>query len=235
MESTLHRQLKARYGTTCEVRLEGFRADALAADGAWIEVQTGSLAALREKLRQLLPGRPVRVVKPVILERRIIRRDPASGAELSARRSPKRGELAEVFDDLIGLARVFPHPSLRIDVLGVAIDEVRVPHRRRPGHVVIDRTLREVRAVRTLTRATDLWRLLPREAGRSGPFTTRELAAWLGRDLPFAQRVAYCLRLAGAARACGKTGNHRIYERISGRFSSVAQSAGSGLGSASAT
>ena len=45
------------------------------------------------------------------------------GADLSCRLSPKRGAMLDVFDDLIGLARVFPHPNLRIDVMEVAIDE----------------------------------------------------------------------------------------------------------------
>jgi hypothetical protein len=224
MESTLHRQLKALYSpdaARCEVRRDGFRADALAADGSWIEVQTGALGALREKLRYLLPARRVRVVKPVILERRIIRRAHPEGADLSARRSPRRGTLAEVFDDLVGLARLFPHANLRIDVLGVAIDELRVARRRRPGHTVIDRSLREVRMTKRLATAADLWRLLPPGAGRSGPFTTRELAAWLDRELPFAQRVAYCLRLAGAARVCGKRGNFLVYERATDRAPAV--------------
>jgi hypothetical protein len=220
MESTLHRQLKALYSsdsTNCEVRRDGFRADAFAPDGSWIEVQTGPLGALREKLRRLLPVRRVRVVKPVVLERRIIRRAHPEGADLSARRSPRRGIMAEVFDDLVGLARLFPHPNLRIDVLGVDINELRVPRRRRPGHFVLDRSLREVRSTRRLSKAADLWCLLPRDAGRSGPFTTRDLAGWLERDLGFAQRVAYCLRLAGATRVCGKSGNHLIYERAGTR------------------
>ena len=42
----------------------------------------------------------------------------------------------DAFDDLVGLAPVFPHPNLRVDVLAVAIDEVRVPRRRWPGYAV---------------------------------------------------------------------------------------------------
>lgn len=220
MESSLHRELKARYGAdagACEVRLDGFRADALAADGTWIEVQSGPLGPLREKLRGLLPNRPVTVVKPVVVERRIVRRRTPDGPDLSARRSPRRGMLWDVFDDLIGLARLFPRDGLRIDVLGVAIDEVRLPARRRPGYRVADRLLREVRATCRLDRADDLWRLLPGEVARGGPFTTRELAAWLRRDRPFAQRVAYCLRHAGAAEVRSKLGNSLLYQPAADR------------------
>jgi hypothetical protein len=140
-----------------------------------------------------------------------VRRARPDGPDLSARTSPRRGCLADVFDDLVGLARVFPDPNLRVDVLAVAIDEVRVPRRRRPGFAVIDRRLREVRAARTLHTATDLWDLLP--DGLASVFTTLDLAALLGRDIGFAQRVAYCLRLAGACIVCGKRGNRLVYHR----------------------
>ena len=88
--------------------------------------------------------------------------------------SPKRGRIVDVFDDLIGLAKVFPHPNLQIDVLAVEIDEVRVERRRRPGYSVVDRRLREFVASVALREAADLWRLIPE--GPEGAFSTRDLA-----------------------------------------------------------
>jgi hypothetical protein len=237
VETSLHRELKERFGPgsgaggRVEVACGGYRVDAVAADGALVEVQSGPLGPLRGKLGRLLrePGALVRVVKPVVLSRRLVRRARRDGADLSARLSPKRGALVEVFDDLVGLARVFPHPGLRIEVLGVAIDEVRVARRRRPGYSVVDRRLREVVGGVALRRAADLWALLPGAPDESEPFTftTRELAERLGRPLEFAQRVAYCLRLAGAVETVGKQGNHRVYRRpvpdpagVAGRFRS---------------
>ena len=49
---------------------------------------------------------------------------------------------------------------------------------------------------------------LPSTGDEIGPY---RLARELGRPLSFAQRVAYCLRLTGAARVVGKTGNRLIY------------------------
>src|SRR5207302_151250 len=117
------------------------RIDAIAPDGTLIEVQTGALGPLREKLGRLLRARRVRVIKPVVVTRRIVRRDRRDGPDLSARLSPRRGSPADAFDDLVGLARLFPDPNLRIDVVEVAIEEVRIPRRRRPGYAVIDRRL----------------------------------------------------------------------------------------------
>jgi hypothetical protein len=213
MESTLHRQLKDRYGRApggrTEVRVGDYRADAIDPDGRLIEVQAGPLSLLRPKLARLLEAHEVRVIKPIVIERRIVRRDRAEGPDRSARRSPKRGELLDVFDDLVGLARVFPHPNLAIEVVGVGIDEVRVERRR--GYRVIDRRLVEVIAAATLRTADDLWSLLP--VGLDGPFTTLDCALKLGRPVDFAQRVAYCLRHAGAVEERGFLRRRRVYQR----------------------
>ena len=58
--------------------------------GAWVEVQSGPLGPLRGKLARLLPERRVRIIKPVVIERRIVRQARAGGAIVSSRRSPRR-------------------------------------------------------------------------------------------------------------------------------------------------
>lgn len=213
MESTLHRQLKDRYGPEqggrAEVRVGGFRADAIDPEGRLIEIQAGPLGALKGKLVRLLTAHEIRVVKPIVIERRVVRRDRADGPDRSTRRSPKRGDLLDVFDDLVGLARVFPHPNLAIEVVGVAIDEVRVPRRR--GDHVVDRRLVRVLSTATLRTAEDLWAFLP--VGLDGPFTTLDCARKLGRPIAFAQRLAYCLRHAGAVEERGFLRRRRVYER----------------------
>ena len=217
MEFSLHRSLKAQFGRpesggSLEYRHGPYRADALTPDGAWLEVQSGPLGPLRSKLIALLDHQPVRVVKPIVVERRIIRRTQPDGPDLSARRSPRAGHPVEVFDDLVGLARLIPHPHLEIHVISVAIDEIRLPRRRRPGYLVADRILRSLHTRTRLAQPHDLWRLIP--GGRRAlpnNFTTRELDTLLARGLSFAQRVAYCLRLAGAVTVVGKQGNRLVY------------------------
>lgn len=215
VESSLHRQLKERYGPSiggrAEVAHRGFRIDAIAPDGRLIEVQSSPLGLLRRKLERLLPTQPVGVVKPIVVGRRVVRRDRAGAEDRPARRSPRRGALIDAFDELVGLARVFPHANLRIDLLAVEIDEVRVPRRGRPGYTVVDRILREVVAAVGLREADDLWSILP--DGLPGRFTTDQLADHLGRPVEFARRVAYCLRHAGAVGTVDRRGNRRVYER----------------------
>lgn len=217
METSLHRALKERYAAGGsghpEVTLAGFRIDAVDGAGRLVEVQSGPLGPLRRKLGRLLPEHRVRIIKPIARCRRIVRRSRRDGPNLSARRSPKRGALLDVFDDLLGVASVFPHANLEIEILEVTIDEVRVPRRRWPGYSVADRILGAIHETTCLRRAADLWTLLPGHCIGREPFTTRELADQIGRPVWFAQRVAYCLRLSVAVSVVGKSGNRRIYVR----------------------
>jgi hypothetical protein len=216
LETSLHRALKERYGLATggriEVNLHGFRVDALAGDGTVVEIQSGALGPLRRKLTALLDRSRVCVVKPVVIGRRIVRRTRLHGRDLGARCSPKRGAMIDLFDDLVGLAALFPHPHLRLDVLAVEIDEVRLKRKKWPGYVVGDRLLRNVVDRVSMSDPADLWRLLPESLGQA-PFSTREVAACLARPIEFAQRVAYCLRLSGAVETIGKAGNRRLYIR----------------------
>ena len=220
METSLHRALKDRYGLSsggrCEVTVEGFRIDAVEPCGQLVEIQSGALGPLRAKLGRLLPRHRVRVVKPVVLERRVVRRNRLDGADLSSRRSPKRGTLVDVFEDLVGLARSFPHPNLGIEILGVAIDEIRTPRRRWPGYKIADRRLGEVRERVLLEKPADLWQLFPGGHDWTVPFSTIDISARTDRPQWLAQRMAYCLRHSGAARTVGKAGNRLIYVRVRG-------------------
>ena len=215
MERTLHRQLKQLYGPDLgglsEVVIGDFRIDAIAPDGRLIEIQSGPMGLLRNKLERLLPGFEVVVIKPVIVGRRVVRHDRRGGTELGARRSPKRGSLLDIFDEMVGIARIFPHTNLGIDLLAVEVDEVRVARRRRPGYEVVDRILREVVETVSLREAADLWDLLPYDL--PGRFTTADLGDRLGRTVDFARRVAYCLLHTGAAEVVAKAGSRRVYAR----------------------
>jgi hypothetical protein len=219
METSLHRTLKEQYGSgsggRSEVVLKGFRVDALRDTGLVVEIQSGALGPLRSKLHRLLPEHQVQVVKPVTIQRRLIRRARVDGPDLSARRSPKRGAIVDVFEDLVGLAKLLPDPNLILEVLSVAIDEVRIPRRRWPGYQIADRCLIKILERRQIQSPTDLWTLLPDGHDWTAPFTTADIARRIDRPLWFAQRVGYCLRLSGAATIVGKRGNHRLYVSMS--------------------
>ena len=220
METTLHQQLKAMYagdkGET-EVRLGKYRIDAVVS-GELVEIQHGGLGAIRDKIRALVDNHSVRVVKPIVASKVLVKRKKQGGAIVSRRRSPKRGSLLDIFDDLVHFTNVFPHRRLTLEVLLVDIEEYRYPgHGRRrrwrkDDHQREDQHLVEVQETHTFRTARDLWRLAP--AGLPRPFHTGHLADALGVDRWIAQRMAYCLREMAAVRQVGKQGNALLYEPI---------------------
>ena len=222
METSLHRQLKELYaapGAQLEAKLGDFRIDVLFGDAA-IEIQHSGLAAIRDKVRQLLNSRRVVVVKPIVASKRIIKRCRQGGRIVDRRMSPKRGGVLDLFDELVHFTRVFPHQNLTLEAPLVDIEEWRYPgHGRRRrwrvrDHQVEDQKLLAVREVARFQTIDDLWSLLP--GGLPSPFHTAHLASALKVDRWFAQRIAYCLRQTGAVRAVAKAGNALLYERVEG-------------------
>jgi hypothetical protein len=219
-ETSLHRELKALYapdGSAArrEVRWGDYRIDVVTADEL-VEIQHGSLAAIRGKVARLLERHRVRVVKPIVVEKRLIKRQRAGADVIHMRRSPKRGSIWELFHDLVYFVRVFPHPRLTLEVPLVEVEEWRYPgHGRRrrwraDDFEVEDQKLLAVRETYRFQTAADLAALAP--CGLPTPFHSGDLAAALAIDRWVAQRIAYCLLHTGAAQQVGKRGNARLYE-----------------------
>ncbi|MBM4001281.1 MAG: hypothetical protein FJ297_17395 [Planctomycetes bacterium] len=219
METSLHRELKRIYAGTpssCEVRIGDYRIDATR-DGTLIEIQHGSLAAIRAKLDALLAdGHRVLVVKPIVRRKLLVQLDRRRGAVVRRRYSPKQGDLLDVFQEMVYLARIFPHPSLAIDAALCDIEEIRYPRTGRkrwngPDYRVEDQKLVHLSDTRRLATSDDLGAFLP--SSLPDRFHTGHLAASLGCPRWIAQKIAYCLRACGQVRADGKQGNavlHRL-------------------------
>jgi hypothetical protein len=217
METSLHRQLKAHYAGAdgrVEVVCDGYRIDAVRG-GELIEIQHGSLAAIRDKLRKLLTQHRVRVVKPIVASKVLVKLDGRGGAEVTRRRSPKRGVLLDLFDELVYFTRVFPHERLVLEALLVDVEERRYPgrgkRRRRSerNYQIEDQQLTRIVATHAFATTDDLRRLLPRRLPRQ--FHTGDLATRLKAPRWIAQRIAYCLREMGAVEVVGKSGNAVMY------------------------
>jgi hypothetical protein len=219
METTLHRQLKALYAgpaAAIEQRVGGYRIDAIRGE-VLVEIQHGSLAAIRRKIARLLDSHDVLVVKPLVIRKQLVRLARRGGQEVSRRQSPKQGSLLDLFHELVHFTEVFPHPRLTLQTPLVEVEERRYPghgNRRRwrkDDQVVEDRRLLAVLDVRQFRTTADLLELLP--AKLPEPFHSGQLADLLGIHRWVAQRITYCLRKTGAAIACGKQGNTLLYQR----------------------
>ncbi len=222
METSLHRQLKAHYAPDAarqEVVCDGYRIDAVSR-GRLIEIQHGSLAAIRDKIAALLMEHKVTVVKPILASKVLIKLDKKNGTEVSRRMSPKRGQIYDLFEELVYFTRVFPHERLTLEVALVDVEETRYPghgkrRRRRAGDFQIaDQQLVRIVATHRFRKLADLRKLLPRELPAT--FHTGHLAESLKIQRGIAQRIAYCLRETGAIQMVGKVGNALVY-RSTGR------------------
>jgi hypothetical protein len=218
METSLHRQLKSYYARSdeeTEIRLGRFRIDVVRGDEL-IEIQHGPLAAIRRKTQLLLQRHRVRVVKPIVLRKHLVKRVGRGRRVVDRRISPKRGSLLELFHDLVHFIRVFPHPNLTLEVPLVAIEEWRYPGhgrrrwRRARDHQVEDQKLLEITSIHRFSTAEDLATMLP--AGLPEPFQTQHLADALQIAPWFARQIAYSLRETGAIRMVGKSGNRLLYD-----------------------
>lgn len=213
-EGPLHAALKAWYaqpGDRCEVPVDGRQID-LVRGRLLVEIQTAGFAAIRRKLTDLVQAHDVRLVHPVPVETWIVRVDRGARV-LGRRRSPRRGRVEHVFRELVSLAGVIAHPAFSLEVVLTREEEVRrhVPGRvwRRKGWGVVERRLVDVVDRRVFCRPGDFAALLP--PGLPATFTTADLARGLGVDRDLAQKMAYCLRAAGAILPTGKVRNAVAY------------------------
>jgi hypothetical protein len=220
METSLHRDLKRFYAgddAAVEVRMGRYRIDVVRG-GELIEIQHGSLAALRDKIRTLTTDYNVRVVKPIVVRKTLIKQTRAGGKVVERRMSPKRGKVLDLFDELIYFRTLFPHPRLKLEVALVEVEEWRYPGqgRRRRRHAnafqVEDQKLVAVHETHVFSTGTDLTALLP--LAMPATFHTGHVAEGLGMHRSIAQKIVYCLREMSLLRRVGKERNAHLYELV---------------------
>lgn len=217
-ETSLHQQLKAHYADTetaqTEVKLGRYRIDVVRGSEL-VEIQHGSLAAIRAKVITLVQSHCVRVVKPIVVRKQLIKRAAKGRRVVDRRLSPKRGTLLELFHELVYFRQAFPHPQLILEVPLVSIEEWRYPgHGRRRwkhqrDHLVEDQRLVSIEAIHEFRTTADLLKLL--SVPLPEPFHSRHLAEAMQLPLHFAQKILYALREMGALESRGKQGNLRLY------------------------
>jgi len=215
-ENPLHSALKEWYaepGDRLEVPVDGFVVDIVRGE-LLIEVQTANFSAIGRKLAGLTAEHRVRLVYPIPLQKWIVRLD-ADGSTLGRRRSPKRGALESVFEELVRIPHLPADPNFSLDVLLTREEEVRTYKEgrawRRKGWVICERRLLEVAERHLFRTPSDLAALLPEELPE--PFTTADVAQAGGQPRWLAQKMAYCLRKMGAIRQEGKRRNALLYRR----------------------
>jgi len=213
-EMSLHATLKDWYaqpGDRLEVPVEGYLID-IERGRELIEIQTANFGSLKSKLDALLDDFQVRIVYPIARER-WIRRVSKDGEVLSRRKSPKRGRVEHLFDELVYIPHYIERENLTIEALLIQdeitwVDDGRGSWRRK-GWSVRDRRLLAVIDQQLFTGAADYLALIPEDL-RDG-FTNRDLAKRLGLRLRLAQKMSNCLRKIGVIEQAGKRDRAYLY------------------------
>ncbi|MFH2111588.1 MAG: hypothetical protein ABIJ47_10065 [Candidatus Bathyarchaeota archaeon] len=216
-EQSLHNQLKDHYageGDQVEATVEGYIVDVVK-DGVLVEVQTGNFGSIRQKLLDLLRGHRVRLVHPVPLNKWIIRLG-SGGEQVSRRRSPKRGRVEEVFDEMVYTPELASVPGFELEVAMVDAEELWIDDGkgswRRRRWSIADRRLLSVQERHLFTCPADYLRLLPWHL-YSG-FTARDLAQESRLSSGLSQKMVYSMRKMELLEAAGKRGRSNLYRVI---------------------
>jgi len=212
-EKSLHAALKRAYaqdGDRFEVPVDGYHVDLVRGD-LLVEFQTGNFSALKRKLAHLVLDHPVRLVHPIPAGKWLVKLSPR-GKVLSRRKSPKRGCVDDIFEELVSLPALLAEPNFSLEVLMTYEEEVLQKSRdkwRRGGWATVERRLLGITDRWVFETPADLADLLPAEL--PCPFTTTDIASRAGKPLWIAQKMAYCLRQSGALTVAGKKGQSILY------------------------
>lgn len=212
-ETELHAALKeycASDKATFEVKLEGYFIDVVEKD-LLIEIQTRNFSAIKPKLKKLLRKHKLRLVHPIAQEKWLVKQD---GDKISRRKSPKRGKLEHIFDELIRIPELVKHKNFSLEVLLISSEENRlvIPKRRKrdKGWKPTGKRLLEVHESYLFKNKSDFIKLLPKEL--PSPFTTADLVKTMGVNKALASKIAFCYRKMGYAKVCGKQGRFIAYK-----------------------
>lgn len=133
------------------------------------------------------------------------------------RRSPIRGGLHSVLDELVSIPTLLDHPNLTLDVLLVTVDKYQrhdpSARRGRGGWRTVDKRLRSVEDRHRLSSTEDLVALLP--AGLPPHFTTADMAATGEMSRDAAQKLAYCLKALDRIEVIERSRAGYVYRRSS--------------------
>ena len=195
-----------------EVPLEGFVADIFRED-AVTEIQTAHFNVLRRKLDKFLPLYPGMIVYPIPAVKWVIWVDPGSGAEVSRRKSPKKGSPYQAFNELYKIKSYLGDPNLRILFLFIDMEETRLldgwSRDKKRGATKYDRIPLELVDEMLFERVEDYRMMIPPEL--SG-FTTREYAKSTKIPLSHAQTALNIFYYLNVVERIGKKGNSYLYE-----------------------
>jgi len=217
-EKSLHAALKRWYtqpGDQLETAIDGYIVDLVRGDQL-IEIQTRNLSAIRRKLCALLERHSVHLVYPIAEKKWIVRKTASGKKILGRRKSPKVGQLRDLFEELVSLPELINHPHFVLEIALIEAEEIRHADGqgswRHRGQSVHDHKLLQVRNTVTFEKKEDFLRFLPNDLEQ--PFTNQSLTDRIGGSIHATRRMTYCLKKMGVIQQVGKNRNQLLFKII---------------------
>lgn len=215
-ERSLHAAIKEWYsqpGDEFEVTVDNFIVD-IVRDDVLIEIQTKNLSSIGRKLRSLSENYPVRLLYPIPKEKWIVRVSKSGKKVLSRRKSPKKGQLSDIFDELVSIPDLMKEENFMMEILMIQEEEIRCDDGKgswwRKGMSIVDRKLLDVVESIHFRDNRDFRIFLPETI--SQPFSNKLLAEQMNVSVYHAQKITYCLKKMGLLKEVGKKGNELLFE-----------------------
>lgn len=212
-EKAVHAVLKRyfeRHTENHEVTVGSYVADIVGEDGV-IEIQTGAFDRLDKKLGELLEASRVTVVYPVSQSKTICTVDESG--EIISRKSPKKGSVYTLFDELYKISRHLQSSRLRLCVVLMNTQEYRKPCPRsvsRKGWLKLQTVPTALCDEIVIDCPDGLRRFLPDSLPPR--FASSNLAKALNIPADTARRMLYTFHRAGLCNRVGKQSRAYLYE-----------------------
>ncbi|MGC9366284.1 MAG: hypothetical protein ACP5FK_04500 [bacterium] len=216
-EKSLHAELKnwiAEQDDLQEVKIDGYVVD-LVRDQKMIEIQTSNFSSFKKKIKKLAEKYEIEIVYPIPKIKWIVKLSSDLTTKINRRKSPKRGDIYNLFDVLVNFPRMLNKENVKLRVLLVREEELRCydPQKawRKRHWVTVERKLLQVDEQYFFNKPEELYRLIPDNL--PGNFTTTDLSSCLNRSMRLSQKIAYCFKKMDLIQVVGKQGNSLVYCR----------------------
>lgn len=217
-ENSLHAAIKDylfRPGDQLESPLNGFIID-LQRGNRLFEVQVKNFYQMKPKLTALLEEYFIQLVHPIPASKWIVRY-PTLNSPPTRRKSPKKGSIYQIFDQMVYLGDFMLHPHFSLAVLMIEQEDILLNDGkgswRRKGWSLKDQRLIRVLDQIHFDGPTAYQNLLP--AGLPSPFLVSDLVRNAHISPRLAQKTVYTLTKTGLLTRTGKRGNAFLYQHKS--------------------
>ncbi|MBW8012711.1 MAG: hypothetical protein FVQ83_15955 [Chloroflexi bacterium] len=213
----MHSALKsffAQPGDELEAEVDGYIVDVKRVD-LLIEIQTRNFSAIKNKLEELCKRHPVQLVYPITQVKWIIRVDK-TGKTIKKRKSPKRGRIEHLFNEMIHIPELTNNPNFSLKVLLIKAEEIWIDDGkgswRRKGWSIRDQNLIEIIEEIKFDSIHDYLDLLPSSLPME--FTNKDLRQISKLPIRLVGKMTYCLRKIGILKIIAKRGNAYVFMRV---------------------